>query len=404
MSIGIVRYYSNFISVLINAHFIMKKYLILIIVLIVSCTNKEKYYGEWIMETPSSIENNVNKIKITEDSISISSFPLFDKYSESLKLNGNELELLGEKFKLNIENDSLLYFSNATYVKKGYISHDLKNQKDLINLEHPDIENLKDVHFSYFSHYIYFGKKINSDEFGLLLNDRIAPFEDLKMFLFPHGRRDEFVKVSLTADKNSKMKDINEIFYYCRSVNARRIKLVNGINYYLNNGFISSTNEGLSIYLNGFEEENILVKNRTSRMIPPPPPPEYNSIKKIVNDSIQVIISLLNNELYYGLEKTNKIEIQNLIINDFKDKYFIILYDEKSTYKNYLELVNKYKGAFNVVKNTKSKDKFNKSFDSLSNDEKMEIIGTTPSYIIYGISFDDFKKLNITIPELELVN
>lgn len=372
--------------------------------LLFSCTNKEKYYGEWTMVTRSHIENNINKIIITKDSISISSFPLFNMYSESLKLQGNELELLGEKYKLNIENDSLLYFSDAIYIKKGYMSYDLKSFKNLINIEYPDIENLKDVHFSYFSHYIYFGKKINSDEFGLQLNDRIAPFEDLRYFLFPHGHRDEFAKVSFTADRSSKMKDINEIFYYCRSVNARHLKLVNNTNYYLNNSYISTYEDGLSIYLSEFEEENLLINNSMPRKIPPPPPSEFNSIKKIINHSKQVIISLIDNELYYGLKKTNTKEIQDLIVDNFKDKYFIILYDDQSTYKNYLELVNAYKNAFNVVKKAKSEDKFSKSFDSLSNDKKNEIIGKTPSYIIYGISFNDFKKLNISLPELELIN
>lgn len=102
----------------------MNKLLTILIVLSVlfSCTDKEKYYGEWVMTYPySDYQNDIERIIITKDSITISSFPNFKKYSESLKLSRNRIGLLNQTYRINIENDSLLHFNNSTYIKKVII-------------------------------------------------------------------------------------------------------------------------------------------------------------------------------------------------------------------------------------------------------------------------------------------
>jgi len=367
-------------------------------IILSSCEKKEKYYGEWMMGPPYQATNQAEKIIITKDSIFIGAYPYHKLYSESLKLNGNKLELFQNNFKVKIENDSLLHFNNATYIKKGYPLYKfLYDPKKLISIEYPKIENVNISNRSDDA-YIYFGKKLNSNEFGLQLNDRITAIKDLRNFLFPAcGAHTS--KLSLTADKNAKMKDINEIFHHSKSIDVRIVKLVNNINYYYeNNNMILTSEEGIHIFLNRFKEEEIIHRNE----IPKPPPPLLNySLKKSLNDSRSTIISLINDELFYGLKKVNKEELYQLILNNFKDNYIIVLYDDESTYSKYLELMNIYNTAFIQIRNNNANKRFNKLFDSLSREEKIEL--QELKQIFTGISYNDLKKLNINIPELQLL-
>ena len=390
----------------------MKKYLILIIVLIVSCTNKEKYYGEWLMTYPySEDENAAEKIIITKDSISISSYPFVKEYSESLKLHVNELELFGEKFKTRVEDDSLLYFNNSTYIKKGYGFYN-EFDTNKLSIEYPKIENidkfkiLKEAPISNqnLTNYVIFGKKINSNEFALQLNDRIAEFKELRSFLFSHSPHDYIMGISLTVDKNSKMKSLNEIFYYCRTNNVRKVKLINNIDYYLKDGDkILTSKEYIYVYLNDFVEERLIQRNDTERMLLPPPPEP--SLRTIIDSNNRNIISLIKNELYFDTQKISKKELSILIEKNYKtERHFIILYDDESNYKNYLELMNIENNSINKIRNYEALRVFKKPLDSLFENDLREIKSKIPKNLINGISYNDFKKLNIKIPELALLN
>jgi len=372
------------------------------LVLLFSCNkNKEKYFGEWLMTTPYEPTNQAEKLIITKDSVFIASYPFHSFYSESLKLGQKKIELFNKSFDLKLNNDSLLTFNNSTYIKKGYVLFDYFNNKNLISIEYPKIENVREVQFRGYPK-INFGKEINSDSYSLQLNDRIANLKDLRSFLFP-GHHDFILGVSLYADKNSRMKDINNIFYEIKSVNIRTIKLINDVNYYYeDNNMILTSEEGVFIYLTDFEEE-IFIK-RESEPMRIPLPPDSPSLKTIIDNLNYNIISLVKNELFLGLGKVSKNNLTDAAKENFLNKYFIILYDEESKYKNYLELINIYNNAFLDIRNNEALKIYGKPMDSLSREKKNIIVIRTPKHIINGISFKDFKKLNIKIPELELID
>lgn len=250
---------------------------------------------------------------------------------------------------------------------------------------------------------MFFGKKLKSDEFGLQLNDRITAFEDLRLFLMPHHSEDLIKVVSFTADKNSKMKDINEIFYYYKSVNVRKIKLINDVIYFKKDDRkILNSVEGIYIHLNEFKEGSLIQKDGMSIMLYPR---NNFSLKEIIKNSLYNVISLIKNEIHFDAQKVSKNDLSNLIEKNYTaENHFIILYDDESTYQHYLELMNIVNKSIDKLRNRESLKTFRKSFDSLSKKEKREMVTEIPKNIINGISFEDFKQLNIKIPELELLN
>ncbi len=353
------------------------------------------------MTAPFEPTNQVEKIIITKDSIFISSYPFHNFYSENLKLNKNKLEVFNTNFNIEASNDSILTFNNSTYIKKGYILYDHIKHKNLISVKYPKILNVEEVQSRNYPQ-IYFGKEINSNNYSLQLNDRIAELKDLRRFLFS-GHHDFLVGVSLTADKNSKMEDINNLFYQIKSINVRKIQLINDVNYYYeNNKMILTSEEGIIIYLTDYEEE-ILIK-RDSEPMRVSPPPNRLSLKTIISSSNYNIISLVKNELFFNLEKFSKEDLVKAVKNNYLDKYFIFLYDGESTYKNYLELMSIYNNAFLDIRNNEALKVFGKPLDSLPRKKKNEIKSKIPKHTINGISFEDFRTLNIKIPELELID
>ncbi len=366
-----------------------------------SCENKEKYYGEWSMITPDEPKNHVEKIIITKDSILIVSFPFHKFYSETLKLNKNHLELFATNFDISVLNDSILSFNNSNYIKKGYIPYNDITTKNLISIEYPKIENIGRIRLKNL-YYIYFGKKLYSNSYSLQLNDQLSDFKDLMSFMAPSYH--EFIYgASLTADKNSKMGEINKIFLKLRELNFRNVALINDKKYFLKDDTIITTyNEGIFICLCDFKEEKTIIKNIPPYILPPPPPDHY-SIKNIIQNSKEIIVSLVKNQLFYGLKKIDKNELPGLILNQYQNKYFIILYDDESTYSNYLELMSIYKNTFSKIRNLMAYNKYGKYLDSLSKDKRIEIISSTKKNILTGLSFKDFKKLNIKISEFKLL-
>jgi hypothetical protein len=372
-----------------------------------TCKNKEKYYGEWMMIL-NEPNNTAEKIIITKDSIFIGAYPFHKFHSESLKLNGNKLELLKKNFKLKMENDSLLYFNNSTYIKKGYPFYNITyDPKKLISIDFPKLQNIKTIVENKKTKYdhVLFGKKVGSDEFALQLNDRISEFKELRPFLMDsHNFHDIFHAISLTADKNSKMKDINHIFYFAKSLNRLKVKLINDVSYSENNNMILTSEEGVFIRLSPFTANKLEQKtsDRIKVKLPPPPLP---TLKAIVSGNNYDIISLVKNELFFGLKKISTHDLAELInVNYSINNYFIVSYDDESTYEYFLELIYTLNNIFLEMRNVKALKIYGKSINALTREEKRIILNKMPRNTINGISLEDFKSLNIAFPGLDSLN
>lgn len=374
----------------------------LLIISLFSCSeSKEKYYGEWIMIPPYSNKNQFENVIISNDSISIANFPYSTFHKEQFELRDGKIKLLDSYFDIAVKNDSILEFNDSEYIKKDYATPDYFDTQKLITIDYPKIKNIPSPNFDYsIMSFIYFGKQVNSKRYGLQLNDRLSPFEDLRMFLTNQcGGGDVFGSTALFCDKNAKMKDVNVIFNELRTLNQRKVFLVTNQKFeFKKRDTIFSSIQAVPIYLTDFKEESLLYKGEYP---PPPPPVENSSLKKKVQNESYNVFTLIDNEFYFNTNKVGKDKLVNLIKENHQN-YLLNFYDDDSDYESFLELMNAFRVAFYEMRNEESMKKLGKPLNSLNKEEQRSIKLIIPMKVVNGISLDDLNKLDINILKLNL--
>lgn len=367
--------------------------LFLIVFSLICCSEKkEDYYGEWIMISPYLEKNQAEKIIITKDSIEFSEYPFSSNLTFKHSIENNKIKVLNSEFNIKIKDDSILVFNDANYIK--YPNNSFDFPKRLLSINLPKIEEIKPTNIGV-SYHVYFGKKLNSEKYSLQLNDKLTESKELKNFLYSY---ENSITTALYIDKNAIMKDVNLLLREMKTINKRRVYLVNEQKFIVKNDTsLVSSLECTYLFLTQIEEEKLFYEDEV-----PPPPPSISLWTLIEDYKKYKVFSIINNEYYFGLQKVPKSELVNIIKKN--STWFLMnFYDDVSNYKTFLELINAYQNAFFELRNEESIKRFNKPLDSLTKEEIIEIKRTIPMNVLNGVSYNDFKKIKMDIPELKLI-
>ncbi len=391
----------------------MKKYKFLLfstcLVLLFSCTeNKEKYYGKWNLMPEYFSDDELYQIEISKDSISfISGLSYNNKLSYPLKIERGKLYFKDTLFNVSIENDTLLKFNKTIYINhkvcKDIYSYN-EDYNQFVKINYSQLKNQRKLtfHNSYIS-FMYYGKNPTTNEYVLQLNDKFIKddFRYLKEFLYGHHHNINLNQVIFITDKNSPMKELSKIFFEIRTLGDIKIYFITNHNLKINDSLkLSYQFEGIIKRLAiRFPEEKTIHSN------PPPIPNGKEYLLKNIITRNNYVVSLIDNKFYFGINEVSKIKLIEILTKKIKTEQptFLTFFDDISVYSNYLGLLHSFDVAYHSLRNKKSKEIFKKEFDNLNQKERRKIFEFIPRKTYDGISYSQFKKLNIKIPELKLI-
>ena len=368
---------------------------ILILPFLFSCTNKKKYEGRWTNSVLKySHYNEVRNVLINQDSIKFSypyfehwhSFPLEIK-NRNLHFNGVSLSVKTEKDTLTL-NDSIYFIRDPKDTLFGY--------NYMLKLMLPDIYNSipETSDRNPIPDYIYFGKRLDNNQFSLQLNDKYAEISGLPWFIASgHQRSHSSLPISfLFIDKDSKMNDLEAIFHEHQKVNRLKINFV------------------IEIYLSFNESNSFFYEYKTlSKRLPPifenstysphalnvqtPPYPPFPSMFEDDNSDISYFI-LKENTFFYNKSVIDNVELTKLVekaIN--KNNVIISLYDLESNYDNFLKMNAIIDGVYYKKRNNFALEKFNNKFEKLEREQVDEIKLKIPLKHIWSYSIPHYKHI-----------
>jgi len=352
-------------------------------------------------------DDELYQIEISKDSISFISGMLYNnKLSYPLKIEYGKFYFKDTLFNVSIENDTLLKFNKTIYInhkvcKDIYFYNEDYNQ--FVKINYAQLKNQRKLtfHNSYIS-FMYYGKNPTTNEYVLQLNDRFTnDYKSLINFLVP----DHFtvpIEIVFIADKNSSMKELSKIFFEIRRFEIFKLYFISDHKLATNDSLELSYNfEGIIRKLAiRFPEEKAIHSN------PPPIPNGKEYLLKNIITRNNYVVSLINNKFYFGINEVSKIKLIEILTEKIKTEQptFLTLFDDISVYSDYLELLHSFDIVYHSLRNKKSKEIFKKEFDNLNQKERRKIFKFIPRKTYDGISYSQFKKLNIKIPELKLID
>jgi hypothetical protein len=209
----------------------------------ISCDDKKKYQGKWILDIFKSKTNELDSpsnVYIENDSIKFNYWGFNHWHKFPLKIKDNKFLFNNWTVNSNIIKDTLS-LQNTFYIKERNDS--ILNwwwSKPITKIELPRITpnlfNFEEIVENRQNSYILFGKRLDKNEFTLQLNDRYAEIKDLISFLASGcggvgGMKDKSIPTSvLFIEQSTPMKYIQDIFYHLKLVNQLKISFVNNIN------------------------------------------------------------------------------------------------------------------------------------------------------------------------------
>lgn len=369
--------------------------------LFISCDDSKKYEGHWTNYYLNDYGYNETKSLTIENDSAKFNYPYFD-YCNSyhLKIKNDILNFNNLSFSSSIEEDTLFLNPFILFVRDN--QNKLYRYKPILKIKLPELplientETNKDERLNF----MYFGKRLDNDKYGLQLNDRYADLNEIPAFLaFERvGLREElipFYSTVLMIDKSTPLNYIESIFHELKKVNQLKVKLVNtlDINYNDDQGLYYNY-QGLSKRLPYFMENDFYVpKTLKNPLSPPPPPPPYFPL--FDDQKLETRFVLLKKDtLFHNNNPISTSQLKTLANSWVKNKNAIFsLYDLESTYGNFLEMTAIINLAYQNERNTLSKRKFNKSLSDL-NSEKMTFIKLEiPMRHVWSFSIPHYKSL-----------
>jgi biopolymer transport protein ExbD len=123
--------------------------------------------------------------------------------------------------------------------------------------------------------------------------------------------------------------------------------------------------------------------------------PEYkpDEAPARVQKSRVIEIKILKDSLLLNGAITTKEFIQNFVSNKIREEIntsndekpvTLLLFDKKSVYNKYIEILDRVKFAYKTVQDDYSKKFYSKSFRLLSENDKAEVLSKIPVYITVG--------------------
>ncbi len=394
--------------------FNMKKILsvLSLTVLLTSCTNP--HLGDWVLykSNERGIYSEPPKIKISKDSIKFKpwNYNSWDKYSYTLedsKLNINETEI-----DFRIEEDTLILNESIKYIKAeskravelyGETNSDIK-----INL--PKIESAKLIEYSKpeYGTYIRYGRRHDNGEFSLQLNDKYTGVGKLRDFVIDTreikmGQQYRSQKHYLFCDKATKMRDLEKIFIAMSSVHERSILFVNEEKLIFNDSLaFNYKTHGLGLrmfstdHISSYAREKLKYLNKEKEIIELYNHSFYYSTLSNLSKDYSNVISLVKNNVFFNGNKINKENLFELLKEDIKKQNsIIVLYDLESDYYHFLELLLTINSVYYNIREELSLKMYNKSLNSITKEELIEIKGQIPMRFLWDYSIPHFKSLII---------
>ena len=359
----------------------MKKLIILLVIILFSCDDKEKYQGNWIYSV-NSIHNSdaPSELIITPDSIKFR-YTYFNFWNPfAYELVDSNIIFDGNSFDIKRIKDTLILNNHLKYIKVT----DAENKKEL-EIEATNIKiELPKLHSNVFQEatesedqiFIRYGRRHDNGNFALQLNDNYyEPFELVNFISsIRSSKREElrtYYKYYFFVDKNSLMEDIEKLLLSMALRNETRIFFVNDIRVDVENSdFTFYKLNYLSKRISPFIQQNYFDDN-IGFCGPPPPLPPTSYVK---DDSPIIYLLLIKDEIYFDNKKIEISEIDELIQNSIRKNSIIFsLYDLKSNFGSFLELNASINSAYYKIRDEKAQLKFSKSFSELDKDQSDSI-------------------------------
>lgn len=372
----------------------------IIILFLNSCDSKKQYEGQWTNYFFSDYGYNETKcIVIENDSIKFN-YPYFDHWN---------------KYRLTIENEKLIFnnFSFNAQIKKDTLSFNdsinfVRDNKDLLytnkpilEINLPEIENIElgCVTQNNILNFIFFGKRLDNNQYGLQLNDDYGEINDLPAFLITEraASREELAPLFTTiliVDKKTEMKYIEDIFYQLKKINSLKVKLINSVDVgYDNKIGLHYEYLGLLKKLPNLMENDFYIPQASKPFgSPPPPPAPYPFFKNYNLDSEFVLLK--NNNIYYNNQIISNIELERLVIKWVRNKNAIFsLYDLESTYDKFLEMTAIINSVYQNERNKLLEVKLGKSLEDLVPEEINTIKQEIPIKHVWSFSIPHYNSI-----------
>lgn len=378
-------------------------FFLLLLICFISCDNKKKYEGQWTNYFLTNYGYNETKAVIIENDSIKFSYPFFDYWnSYLLKIENNDLSFNNLSFKTSIKKDTLSFNPSIHFVKDDYDT--LYRYEPILKINLPEIYSIKNTDDkSKRYNFIYFGKRLDNDEYSLQLNDKYAKLHEIPSFLAYERAsiREElipFFTTVLIIDESAPLKYIEGLFHELKKVNQLKIRLTNKLNLdYNDNQGLHYKYEGLNKKLPYFRENNFyipkILKTSTASPPPPPPAPPYFPMFENTNQESKFIL-LKKNKIYFNNKIIKPEELKVLIKPWIKNNNVIFSpYSLESTYKSFLEMNAIVNSAYNEVRENHALIKFNKTLNDLTRNELNEIKIHTPILHVWSYSIPHYNSI-----------
>lgn len=387
---------------ILNARAIMKNILLPLLLLIcfISCDNKKKYEGQWTNYFLTNYGYNETKSVIIENDSIKFSYPFFDYWnSYPLKIENNDLSFNNLSFKTSIKKDTLSFNPSIHFVKDEYDT--LYRYEPILKINLPEIYSIKNTEDkSKRYNFIYFGKRLDNDEYSLQLNDKYAKLHEIPSFLAYERAsiREElipFFTTVLIIDESTPLKYIEGIFHQLKKINQLKVRLTNRLRLdYNDNQGLYYKYEGLNKKLPYFRENDFYVpKILKTYGSPPPLPPPYFPMFENINQESKFIL-LKEDKIYFNDSIISSSELKTLIIPWIKNNNAIFTpYSLDSTYKSFLEMNAIINSAYNDVRENQALIKFNKKLNDLTSEELNEIKLKRPMLHVWSYSIHHYNSI-----------
>lgn len=373
----------------------MKCLLVIISVfLFTSCTTKNDYYGEWLIN-PEYNSEYPEKVLINKDSIVFKAY--WYNYYKSFRF-----DLRDSKFKYQIKSDTLL-INNISYVRKCPDSESILKYSCKVSLTLPRIKRKRFKRYKGDICELQIGLDKNSKP-KIQLNDSVFSLNQFPQeYLFncndDLNRNHNLLKIAINADSKLKMIDIEKILLKIQLLKrGERIAFLN--NMILDKTYMEFRNDYFAFMIAPLNDYNSYCESvfRKKTNILPPPSSYYSNEeenKRIKNIST---LAIIDNEYSLNNKSFNLEELRLLIEKKIRAKeFFIITYNLSSDLAHFLKLYVALENIFYDLRSEKSIEKFEVSLNELylSNDQDKirELQKELPWMGVNGFSLEHLNSI-----------
>ncbi len=381
-------------------------FLLFLILVFISCNNKDKYEGKWALDIYASENDELETpmyFQIENDSIKFNywSFDHFHKYPLEIKKDRflfNNWSINTDLIKDTLALQHSFYIRNTNDSLMNWLWNEPITKIELPRLK-SEYFNFNKINHEARNNYILFGKRIDNNQYSLQLNNSYGKINDIPAFLadthhpIHNGKLRPFPNSILLIDKSTQMEHMEKLFLEHKKVNRLKVSLVNNINLNYHDSIGLHYNyELLNKKLQRYQEYDNYVLN-SSKNFSPPPPPQSSLLFDNQKPKPQFIL-LKNNTLYHNDNPITTTQL-DLLSNQWIENQNAIfsLYDLESSYGKFLEMTAIINSAYQNAREIYAKSKYNRNYEDLNSDEILEIKTKIPMNHIWSFSIPHYNHV-----------